>query len=77
MDLKYGPLRDKLLKELSDGEVLTSKEIEEKVSWPKKTNIVKTLSDLKIDMVVRKDSRKLLKIFPEKARGQFKWKLVK
>jgi len=77
MDLKYGPLRDKLLSELSDGEAISSKEIEEKISWPTKTNIVKTLSDLKIDMAIRKDPRKLLKIFPEKARGQFKWKLVK
>jgi len=77
MDLKYGPLRDTLLKELSEGEVMSSKEIEEKISWPTKTNIVKTLSDLKIDMAIRKDPRKLLKIFPEKARGQFKWKLVK
>jgi hypothetical protein len=77
MGFKYGPLRDKLLKELSDGEVRSSKEIEEKVSWNKKTNIVKTLSDLKVDMAIRKDPRKLLKIFPEKARGQLKWKLVK
>jgi len=77
MDLKYGPLRDKIINELSDGEVRTSKEVEEMVSWDKKTNIVKTLSDLKIDMAVRKDPRKLLKIFPEKARGQLKWKLVK
>lgn len=77
MEFKYGPLRDKLLKELSDGEVRSSKEVEEMVSWDKKTNIVKTLSDLKIDMAVRKDPRKLLKIFPEKARGQLKWKLVK
>ena len=77
MDLKYGPLRDKIINELSDGEVRTSKEVEEMVSWDKKTNIVKTLSDLKIDMALRKDPRKLLKIFPEKARGQLKWKLVK
>ena len=77
MDLKYGPLRYKIINELSDGEVRTSKEVEEMVSWDKKTNIVKTLSDLKIDMAVRKDPRKLLKIFPEKARGQLKWKLVK
>jgi hypothetical protein len=77
MDLKYGPLRDKIINELSDGEVRTSKEIEEKISWPTKTNIVRTLSDLKVDMAIRKDPRKLLKIFPEKARGQLKWKLVK
>ena len=75
MEFKYGPLRDKLLKELSDGEVRTSKEIEKRVSWEKKTNIVKTLSDLKIDMAVKRDSRKLLKIFPEKPRGQLRWQL--
>ncbi len=75
MEFKYGPLRDKLLKELSDGEVRTSKEIEQRISWDKKTNIVKTLSDLKIDMAVKRDTRKLLKIFPEKPRGELKWKL--
>jgi len=75
MEFKYGPLRDKLLKELSDGKIRTSKEIEQRISWDKKTNIVKTLSDLKIDMAAKRDTRKLLKIFPEKPRGELKWKL--
>lgn len=75
MEFKYGPLRDKLLKELSDGKVRSSKEIEQRISWEKRTSIVKTLSDLKIDMAVKRDTRKLLKIFPEKPRGELKWKL--
>lgn len=75
MEFKYGPLRDKLLKEMSDGEVRSSKEIEQRISWEKKTNIVKTLSDLKIDMAVKRDTRRLLKIFPDKPRGELKWKL--
>tara|TARA_R100001591_G_scaffold112934_1_gene125698 strand:- start:1742 stop:1972 length:231 start_codon:yes stop_codon:yes gene_type:complete len=75
MEFRYGPLRDKLLKELSDGKVRSSKEIEQRISWEKRTSIVKTLSDLKIDMAVKRDTRKLLKIFPEKPRGELKWKL--
>lgn len=75
MEFKYGPLRDKLLKELSDGKVRSSKEIEQRISWEKRTSIVKTLSDLKIDMAVKRDTRRLLKIFPDKPRGELKWKL--
>ena len=76
---QYGnraPIRDRILEIMSDGAVRKTKEIEKAANWPTKTNILKTLADLKVSLIENRDHRRLKKFKPDNCRKGVDWQLI-